>query len=286
MRGFTMRHPDVPEELRGTYAGLAHPAAIQHLLDLGVTTVELMPIHQYVSETHLQHRGKANYWGYNSVAFFAPHARYAATGSRGQQVDEFKAMVKALHAAGLEVVLDVVYNHTGEEGPTGPTLSFRGIDNLAYYRQHAADPSQYYDYTGCGNTVDVSHPHVLRLVMDSLAVLGCRDARRRLPLRPRGGAGSVDGRRRHARLVHDGDRAGPRAARGQAHRRALGHRPGATRSASSRTCGPSGTTSSATRCATTGAVRPPAFVISPTGCPARPTSTATTDAARTRRSTS
>ena len=168
VRGFTMRHPDVPEELRGTYAGLAHPAAIQHLLDLGVTAVELMPIHQYASETHLQHRDKANYWGYNSVAFFAPHARYAATGSRGQQVNEFKAMVKALHAAGIEVVLDVVYNHTGEEGPTGPTLSFRGIDNLAYYRQHAADPSQYYDYTGCGNTVDVSHPHVLRLVMDSL----------------------------------------------------------------------------------------------------------------------
>ena len=168
VRGFTMRHPDVPQELRGTYAGLAHPAAIQHLLDLGVTAVELMPIHQYASETHLQHRDKANYWGYNSVAFFAPHARYAATGSRGQQVNEFKAMVKALHAAGIEVVLDVVYNHTGEEGPTGPTLSFRGIDNLAYYRQHAADPSQYYDYTGCGNTVDVSHPHVLRLVMDSL----------------------------------------------------------------------------------------------------------------------
>ena len=168
VRGFTMRHPDVPEELRGTYAGLAHPAAIQHLLDLGVTTVELMPLHQFVSETHVQHRGRANYWGYNSVAFFAPHARYAATGSHGEQVDEFKAMVKALHAAGLEVVLDVVYNHTAEEGPTGPTLSFRGIDNLAYYRQHAADPSQYYDYTGCGNTVDVSHPHVLRLVMDSL----------------------------------------------------------------------------------------------------------------------
>ncbi len=168
VRGFTKRHPEIPEHLRGTYAGLSHPAAIQHLLDLGITTVELMPVHQFVSESHLLHRGRANYWGYNTVAFFAPHAAFAATGSRGQQVDEFKGMVKALHAAGLEVVLDVVYNHTAEEGPTGPTLSFRGIDNLAYYRQHAADPSQYYDYTGCGNTVDVSHPHVLRLVMDSL----------------------------------------------------------------------------------------------------------------------
>jgi isoamylase len=168
VRGFTKRHPEIPEELRGTYAGLAHPAAIQHLLDLGVTTVELMPIHHFVSEPEILHRGLTNYWGYNSIAFFAPHARYAATGSRGQQVDEFKNMVKALHAAGLEVVLDVVYNHTGEAGTGGPTLSFRGIDNQAYYRQHAADPSQYYDYTGCGNTVDVSHPHVLRLVMDSL----------------------------------------------------------------------------------------------------------------------
>ncbi|MBD0292455.1 MAG: glycogen debranching protein GlgX [Jiangellaceae bacterium] len=168
VRGFTMRHPDIPEQLRGTFAGLADPAAIQHLLDLGVTTVELMPVHHYVSETHLLHSGRKNYWGYNTVGFFAPHAGYAASGSLGQQVDEFKAMVKALHSAGIEVVLDVVYNHTAEEGPTGPTLSFRGIDNLAYYRQHAADPGRYYDYTGCGNTVDVSQPHVLRLVMDSL----------------------------------------------------------------------------------------------------------------------
>jgi isoamylase len=168
VRGFTMSHPEIPPELRGTYAGLAHPAAIKHLIALGVTTVELMPVHQFVSEPEILYRGMTNYWGYNSVAFFAPHNRYAATGSDGEQVDEFKAMVKALHAAGLEVVLDVVYNHTAEAGPTGPTLSFRGIDNQAYYRQHAADPSLYYDYTGCGNTVDVSHPHVLRLVMDSL----------------------------------------------------------------------------------------------------------------------
>jgi isoamylase len=168
VRGFTRRHPDIPDELRGTYAGLAHPAAIQHLLDLGVTTVELMPVHHFVSEPQQIERGQTNYWGYNTLGFFAPHAGYAATGSLGQQVTEFKAMVRALHEAGLEVVLDVVYNHTAEQGPTGPTLSFRGIDNAAYYRLDASHPDRYDDYTGCGNTVNVAHPHVLRLVMDSL----------------------------------------------------------------------------------------------------------------------
>ncbi len=168
VRGFTMRHPDVPEQLRGTFAGLAHPAAIEHLVGLGVTTVELMPVHHFVSEPQQVERGQTNYWGYNTLAFFAPHAAYAASGSLGAQIGEFKAMVRALHEAGLEVVLDVVYNHTAEQGPTGPTFSFRGIDNPAYYHLDAAHPDRYSDYSGTGNTVNVAHPHVLRLVMDSL----------------------------------------------------------------------------------------------------------------------
>jgi isoamylase len=166
VRGFTMRHPDIPEQLRGTYAGLAHPAAIQHLVDLGVTTVELLPVHHFVTEPPVAKRGQQNYWGYNTLAFFAPHARYSASGSRGEQVAEFKSMVRALHAAGLEVILDVVYNHTADWDADGPTLSFRGIENLAYYQ--LGDRGEYLDYTGCGNTVNVSHPHVLKLVMDSL----------------------------------------------------------------------------------------------------------------------
>src|SRR5205823_3673037 len=134
IRGFTLRHPDVPPELRGTYAGLAHPAAVGHLTRLGVTAVELMPVHHFVSEPALLRRGLVNYWGYNSIGYLAPHAAYSASGSGGQQVREFKAMVRALHAAGIEVILDVVYNHTGEGDENGPTLSFRGIDNPAYYR--------------------------------------------------------------------------------------------------------------------------------------------------------
>jgi len=166
VRGFTMRHPDVPPPLRGTYAGMAHPAAVGHLVDLGVTTVELLPVHHFVSEEHLLRAGMTNYWGYNSIGYFAPHGAYSASGTRGQQVREFKAMVKALHAAGLEVVLDVVYNHTAEADERGPTLSLRGIDNEAYYRLR--DGRHYADYTGCGNTLDVRHPHVLQLIMDSL----------------------------------------------------------------------------------------------------------------------
>ncbi|WP_407716997.1 glycogen debranching protein GlgX [Jiangella alkaliphila] len=168
VRGFTMRHPDVPEELRGTYAGLAHPAAIEYLTSLGITTVELLPVHQYVSEPDFLHRGSLNYWGYNTLAFFAPHNAYSASGTRGQQVDEFKAMVRALHEAGLEVILDVVYNHTAEQGDGGPTLSYRGIANEAYYHVDPADRSRYLDYTGTGNTFRVAHPQVLGLVMDSL----------------------------------------------------------------------------------------------------------------------
>ncbi|MDX6251041.1 MAG: isoamylase, partial [Kribbellaceae bacterium] len=164
----TARHPDIPAHLRGTYAGLAHPAAIKHLQGLGVTAVELMPVHHFVSEPHLLRGGLTNYWGYNSIGYFAPHAAYSASGSGGQQVREFKAMVRALHAAGIEVLLDVVYNHTAEGDETGPTLAFRGIDNPSYYRLEDSDRARYRDYTGCGNTLDVRSPHVLQLIMDSL----------------------------------------------------------------------------------------------------------------------
>jgi glycogen operon protein len=167
VRGFTMRHPGVPPELRGTYAGLAHPAAIEHLVKLGVTAVELLPVHQFAHEDHLLRRGLRNHWGYNSVGYFAPHAAYAASGTRGQQVGEFRRMVRALHAAGIEVILDVVYNHTAEGSELGPTLSLRGIDNRGYYRL-ADDPRRYADYTGCGNTLHVVQPQVLRLITDSL----------------------------------------------------------------------------------------------------------------------
>ncbi len=168
VKGFTARHPGVPEHLRGTYAGLAHPAALEHLLELGVTAVELLPVHHFVSEPHLLRRGLTNYWGYNTVGFFAPHAAYAATGTRGEQVREFKAMVRALHEAGLEVLLDVVYNHSGEGDATGPTLSFRGLDNRSWYRLDPSDRSRYRDVTGCGNTVDLRSPAALQLVTDSL----------------------------------------------------------------------------------------------------------------------
>ncbi|MFJ9032560.1 glycogen debranching protein GlgX [Streptomyces sp. NPDC102274] len=167
VRGFTKLHPGIPKELRGTYAGLAHPAAIGHLRRLGVTAVELLPVHQFAHEDHLLRRELRNYWGYNSIGYFAPHAGYAASGTRGQQVAEFKGMVRALHAAGIEVILDVVYNHTAEGGELGPTLSLRGIDNRGYYRL-PSDARRYTDYTGCGNTLHVVQPQVLRLITDSL----------------------------------------------------------------------------------------------------------------------
>jgi isoamylase len=168
VKGATMRHPGVPDGLRGTYSGLASPAFVEHLLGLGVTAVELLPVHHFVSEPHLLRRGLTNYWGYNTLGFFAPHAAYSASGSAGEQVTEFKAMVKALHAAGIEVILDVVYNHTAEGDHSGPTLSWRGIDNAGYYRLRGGDRSRYTDYTGCGNTLDVRHPAVLAMIMDSL----------------------------------------------------------------------------------------------------------------------
>jgi isoamylase len=167
VRGISITHPNVPQQLRGTYAGLAHPAIIDHFLDLGVTAVELLPVHQFIDEVHLIERGLSNYWGYNSIGFFAPHADYSSSGSTGEQVAEFKTMVKTLHAAGLEVILDVVYNHTAEGNERGPTLSFRGIDNDDYYRlEH--DRRFYTDYTGCGNTLNAARPHVLQVIMDSL----------------------------------------------------------------------------------------------------------------------
>jgi glycogen operon protein len=167
VKGFTQLHPAVPEHLRGTYAGLAYPAVIQHLVDLGVTAVELLPVHQFVSEPFLIRRGLSNYWGYNTLGYFAPHAAFGSVGTLGQQVREFKEMVSALHAAGIEVILDVVYNHTGEGGHEGPTLAFRGLDHLGYYRL-TDDQRNDFDVTGCGNSVDTSEPGVLRLVLDSL----------------------------------------------------------------------------------------------------------------------
>jgi isoamylase len=171
VRGFTAKHPGVPAGLRGTYAGLAHEAALEHLVGLGVTTVELLPVHHNVPESFLVERGLTNYWGYNTIGFFAPHAAYSSAvraGQPGGQVEEFRSMVNALHAAGLEVVLDVVFNHTAEGGPGGPTLCHRGLDNTAYYRLDPADPSRYVDTTGCGNSLNTGHPTVLRMIMDSL----------------------------------------------------------------------------------------------------------------------
>ncbi len=169
VKGFTKLHPDIPENLRGTYAGMAHPAAIAHLQRLGITAVELMPIHHYLSQPgHLADKGLKNYWGYDSINYFAPFSGYSASGTLGGQVKEFKELVKALHSAGIEVILDVVYNHTGEGNHKGPTLTLRGIDNVTYYRLMEDDPRYYMDYTGCGNSLNVRHAQVLKLIMDSL----------------------------------------------------------------------------------------------------------------------
>ncbi|MDZ8171598.1 glycogen debranching protein GlgX [Microbacterium xanthum] len=168
VKGLTQLHPSIPEEMRGTYAGVAHPAVIDHLQKLSVTALELMPVHQFVNDSTLQEKGLSNYWGYNTIGFFAPHHSYASTGINGQQVQEFKAMVRSLHEAGIEVILDVVYNHTAEGNHLGPTLSMRGIDNEAYYRLEQNDKRYYTDYTGTGNSMNVGNPHSLQLIMDSL----------------------------------------------------------------------------------------------------------------------
>ena len=168
VRGFSKQNPAVPEELRGTYAGLAHPASIEYLKKLGVTAVELLPVHQFLQDKSLVDRGLRNYWGYNTLGYLAPESRYSSSGDCGGQVREFKNMVKALHSEGIEVILDVVYNHSCEGNELGPMLSWKGIDNLAYYRTVADNPRYYMDYTGTGNTLNVRHPQVLKMIMDSL----------------------------------------------------------------------------------------------------------------------
>ena len=168
VKGLTMQHPDIPEELRGTYMGMTHPAIIEHLTELGVTAIELMPVHQFVNDPTLVDKNLSNYWGYNTIGFFAPHNGYAASDTPGQQVQEFKSLVKAMHEAGIEVILDVVYNHTAEGNHLGPTLCFRGLDNAAYYRLVDEDQRHYFDTTGTGNSLLMRHPHVLQLIMDSL----------------------------------------------------------------------------------------------------------------------
>ena len=168
VKGFTQRHPEIPPEIRGTYAGMAHPVSVQYFQKLGITAVELLPVHQFVQDSTLAEKGLRNYWGYNSIGYLAPHNEYASSGQRGEQVQEFKHLVKTLHAAGIEVILDVVYNHTAEGNHLGPMLSFKGIDNQAYYRLVGDSRRYYMDYTGTGNTLNMRHPHVLQLIMDSL----------------------------------------------------------------------------------------------------------------------
>ncbi|MFQ5692953.1 MAG: glycogen debranching protein, partial [Nitrospinota bacterium] len=167
VKGLTVRHPAVPAGVRGTFLGMASEAVVEHLLALGVTAVELMPVYHCFTERRLRERGLTNYWGYSTIGYFAPDVRFA-TGGLGRQVSEFKSMVKTLHRAGIEVILDVAYGHTGERGPFGPTVCLRGIDNAAYYRLEADDPRRYVDFTGCGNTLNVLHPRTMQLVMDSL----------------------------------------------------------------------------------------------------------------------
>jgi len=168
VKGFTKRHPEIPPEIRGSYAGMAHPVAVKYLQKLGVTAVELLPVHQFVQDSTLVEKGLRNYWGYNSIGYLAPHNEYTSSGQDGEQVQEFKHLVKTLHAAGIEVILDVVYNHTAEGNHLGPMLSFKGIDNAAYYRLTPGNGRYYMDYTGTGNTLNMRHPHVLQLIMDSL----------------------------------------------------------------------------------------------------------------------
>ncbi len=190
VKGFTKNFPGLPEHLRGTYAGLASDEAIAYLTELGVTAVELLPVHHFVHEPHLADAGRVNYWGYSSIGYFAPHAGYSASGVLGQQVSEFKGMVKALHRAGIEVILDVVYNHTAEGNHLGPMLSFRGIDNRSYYRLMPDDPRMYMDFTGTGNSLNPVHPSVLRLIMDSLRYWVTDMSCGRFPLRSGVGAGA------------------------------------------------------------------------------------------------
>jgi pullulanase/glycogen debranching enzyme len=285
VKGLTMRHPGVPEHLRGTYSGLAHPAVIDHLVGLGVTAVELLPVHQHVSEHHLVQHGLTDYWGYNSIAYFAPHDGYATVpGSR--VVTEFKHMVRTLHQAGIEVILDVVYNHTAEGNHLGPTLSLKGFDNPGYYRLVEDDPRHYMDYTGTGNSLNMRDPFVLQLIMDSLRYWVNEM--------------HVDGFRFDlastlARELHDVDRLStffeviqqdPVINRVKLIAEPWDVGEGATRSATSHPAGRSGTASTATRSATSGAARTRPCRSSPPASPDRRTSTSRTGVTRTHRSTS
>ena len=168
VKGFTKLRSDIPEQLRGTYSAISHPTTIAYFKKLGVTAIELMPVQHFVTDRHIKLRGLTNYWGYHTIGFFAPDVRYSSSGTYGEQVLEFKRMVKKLHKAGIEVILDVAYNHTGEGNQFGPILSFKGIDNSSYYRLSEQDRRFYFDYTGCGNTLNCRLPNVLRLIMDSL----------------------------------------------------------------------------------------------------------------------
>ena len=254
VKGFTMLHPDVREDLRGTFGGLASPAALKYLRELGVTAVELLPVHHNADEHFLIDKGLSNYWGYSSIGFLAPHSDYAATGSSGEQVREFKGMVKALHKAGIEVILDVVYNHTAEGNHLGPMLSFKGIDNATYYRLMPDDPRFYMDFTGTGNSMNPVHPSVLRLIMDSLRywVTDCHVDGFRFDL-----ASAL------ARELYDVDRLSaffdtihqdPVLSQVKLIAEPWDVGPGGYQVGISRSCGRSGTASTATRCATSGAV--------------------------------
>ena len=224
VRSLTMQHPEVPEHLRGTYAGLCHPSVIAHLKALGATAVELLPVQAFTSEPEVVQRGLTNYWGYNTLGFFAPHAAYASTTDPQGALDEFKGMVRLLHAEGIEVILDVVYNHTAEQsGRTGASLSWRGLDNRAYYRLD--ERGQDIDVTGCGNTLDLRHAMVCRMVLDSLRYWVQRVPRRRLPVRPgRRARPRPERRLRPQPPVPRGPADRPGAVPGQAHRRAVGRR--------------------------------------------------------------
>jgi isoamylase len=265
VRGLTKEHPVIPDEQRGTYLGLAHPAVISHLQGLGVTAVELLPVHQFVTDSHLSDKSLRNYWGYNTIGFFAPHNAYAAGGSRGEQVQEFKTMVRALHAAGIEVILDVVYNHTAEGNHMGPTLSFRGIDNSAYYRLVDDDKRYYMDTTGTGNSLLMRHPHVLQMIMDSLRywvldmhVDGFRfDLAATLARSSTRWTGCPRSSTWSSRIRWS-PRSSSSPSRGMWATAAI-------RSATSRRCGANGTASTGTRSATSGAASPRPSPSSPPG---------------------
>jgi len=286
VKGFTIRNPEVPEELRGKYSGLASPPVIEYLRSLGVTSVELMPIHQFVADGMLQGKGLTNYWGYNSIGFFAPDVRYASKGRLGEQVAEFREMVGALHKAGIEVILDVVYNHTAEGNHLGPTISYRGIDNAAYYRLLPDNPRYYMDYTGTGNTINVRTPRTLQLIMDSLRYwitqMGIDGFRFDL-------ASSL------ARELHEVDRLGsffdtisqdPVISRVKLIAEPWDVGEGGYQVGNFPPCGRSGTANTGTPCATTGGARSGRWASSPTGSPAAPTSTKARAAGPSRASTS